>query len=571
MDPDPENALAEEPASGAAEASNGTPVSRGPSLRRIAVTGVVAVALSVVLVLANYRPVAAPAPAGSPGPTFNLPGALNAEVDQAGLMRSGGLWATQGSYLLTSTDNGASWKAGQLPTPYRAIYVLDPVHAWTIGGVHDPSGRTAPSIPASGLAVNRTTDGGRTWQRTEIPGQSCRSEDLAFADASRGYLICLASMSSAPGASAAATDAIFRTVDGGASWALSESTSGLGIGFAVGDANTLWSAPDFKTSQTEGVSLQVSRDAGVTWSKVALPEAEALSPAGTGIVTSGPEFWDAANGALAVDVYRWGESIQPMIWFYRTSDGGRSWTLTKVTAQMPAMGSGDASVGRQWAIVGQWGNRAPGSPGAFDFGDLSVSTDFGATWTDVTGSGIPANEMWFWLDFTDKDHGAGTIFGSPSGPTVLLLTSDGGKTWHPASFGDARAHVMEDQTIDAAQAATVAQDYLTFAGKDPAKAWNLLSSYSQRQFGSEPAFEAVEAALYKRVNYGVQAGPATRSSSSLNRAAVGAAVWDDLTTFAVMNRAYLIVVSYPGTTEPPQKLVVAPLSATGGWRVWVAG
>jgi len=28
-------------------------------------------------------------------------------------------------------------------------------------------------------------------------------------------------------------------------------------------------------------------------------------------------------------------------------------------------------------------------------------------------------------------------------------------------------------------------------------------------------------------------------------------------------------VTFPGTSEPPQRLIAAPLSVNGDWRVWV--
>ena len=52
---------------------------------------------------------------------------------------------------------------------------------------------------------------------------------------------------------------------------------------------------------------------------------------------------------------------------------------------------------------------------------------------------------------------------------------------------------------------------------------------------------------------------------------LGIGAWNDLKASADMSRAYLVVVTFPGgsaTQEPPETLVVAPLSATGEWRVW---
>jgi hypothetical protein len=45
-------------------------------------------------------------------------------------------------------------------------------------------------------------------------------------------------------------------------------------------------------------------------------------------------------------------------------------------------------------------------------------------------------------------------------------------------------------------------------------------------------------------------------------------VWGDLNALADMSRAYAVAVTFPGSSEPPETLVIAPLSTTGGWQVW---
>ncbi len=91
---------------------------------RLAATLAIAVALLAVLVLPRLGSVVVPAAQSS----FDPATAANASLDQAGLMRSGGIWAVAGSYLLTSTDNGASWRAGDLPDGDGAggkVFVLE--------------------------------------------------------------------------------------------------------------------------------------------------------------------------------------------------------------------------------------------------------------------------------------------------------------------------------------------------------------------------------------------------------------------------------------------------------------
>ena len=73
--------------------------------------------------------------------------------------------------------------------------------------------------------------------------------------------------------------------------------------FTTSDANTLWSAPDYTSSTYSGVALAVSRDAGLTWSTVGLPDLAAVPADANVAVAAGPVFWDAADGAIAVGVF----------------------------------------------------------------------------------------------------------------------------------------------------------------------------------------------------------------------------------------------------------------------------
>jgi photosystem II stability/assembly factor-like uncharacterized protein len=527
---------------------------------RFAATLAAAAVLLAILVLPRLAPAVGPEPGtASPGPTFDATAALNAQVNDAGLMRSGGMWAVQGSYLLTSTDNGASWRAGNFPDLAGSVFVLDQDHAWAI--TPSPSGSTPGGQL---LMVDRTSDGGRTWAQTPVSGSfACDTATLSFVDAAHGFLMCSNPSTNRNGASTSeatkGSGTVLRSDDGGASWSISGGTTGLGSQFTASDRSTIWSAPDYGSSAMTGVELSVSRDAGQTWSTVGLPELSSIQkPADVG-VAAGPVFWDASNGAFAVSVAPVMSSISPAVWFYRTADAGRSWTLVKQPSQsatmMPLMRA--AVAGREWAVV------APESL----FG-LSVSDDFGASWTRVPGSGMPDNETYIWVDLTDRSHGVATVLAAP-GSLALMLSSDGGRTWHAASFGDALTKVPTTAAQDAATAKKVADGFESTAFKSSQTAWGMLSPYSQQAFGSESAFEAAEAALFGRVNYTYQLADPTQSADLLNAVNLGQGIWGDLTGSADLGRAYVVLVSYPGTSEPSGAIVVAPLSATGAWRVWV--
>ena len=482
---------------------------------------------------------------------------MSAAVDKAGLMRSGGIWAVQGPYLLTSTDNGASWRAASVPDQVGSIFVLDPQHAWAIGD------RTATG--PGHVVVYRTADGGTTWNQATVTGDfECDTTTFSFVDAEHGFIMCALVARAPDGPITAATTTpgtgtVLKTVDGGASWSVAGHGTGLGASFTASDATTLWSAPDPFSSQLSGAALHVSRDAGATWSAVDLPEAPApFQPPTQAEVAAGPEFWDASNGAFAISVAVVGTPTPQATWFYRTSDGGRTWALVKKTSSVPPAVSGvSALAGRIWVVVGTAG-----------FFGLTVSSDFGSSWTDVPGLGMPPNTSYSELAMIDASHGLATAFLSP-GTVGLMLTSDGGRSWHPADFGDARTKVPADPAQDAVTARNKAQDFAVMAFKTPQSAWGMLSAYSQRGYGSSAAFEGAQAVLAGQAGYATQVGEPSQSAAVLSQSNLGAGVWSDLAATAAMSRAYVVEITSPGSAAPPETIVVAPLAATGEWRVWV--
>jgi hypothetical protein len=497
-------------------------------------------------------------------------------------MRSGGVWAVQGSYLLTSTDNGVSWRAGTFPSAgglvaASTVFVLDPNHAWAIASTPIPGGTAAdPKLYGQLLVVNRTSDGGRTWQSATLSGDyPCDSTTISFVDAAHGFVMC--SVASLPGPNGPnqsvrtqatkGSGTVLRTVDGGATWSVAGGGSGLGRLFTASDANTLWSAPDYDSSTLTGPALYVSHDAGRTWSAVALPGLASVPyiPAEAEVgMAAGPVFWDASNGVVAVGVFQNGSGnvngtgANQSIWFYRTSDAGKSWVLVKQPTMNVLMMDfyPGVLVGREWAAIWLDG-----------FEGLTSSSDFGASWSRIPWSGMPPNSPPLWLDFTDKDHAFATVFAGP-GSRALMVSTDRGRTWHPADFGDARAKVPADATQDPATAKNLANDFAVMASKDPPTAWAMLSPYSQQTFGSESQFATAEATLAKSANYQYQVGNPTKIA---DLSSFSQTLRDDLTKSADMSRAYVVVVSFAGISEPlvpSEEIVVAPLAASGEWRVW---
>jgi hypothetical protein len=65
--------------------------------------------------------------------------------------------------------------------------------------------------------------------------------------------------------------------------------------------------------------------------------------------------------------------------------------------------------------------------GVGGFFNVTVSGDYGATWVDAGGAGMPGTTAFLSLDMFDKAHGVATVFAAP-GTRVRMLTSDGGRT-----------------------------------------------------------------------------------------------------------------------------------------------
>jgi hypothetical protein len=257
------------------------------------------------------------------------------------------------------------------------------------------------------------------------------------------------------------------------------------------------------------------------------------------------------------------------MWFYSTTDAGRSWTLVKKQIQILEYSDPIARLGREWTVTG---TKPPAG--------LTVSSDSGVSWTDVPGLGLPVDSqvrpLFAWLDFTDQNHAAALInyqAGAVTG-NYLMLSSDGGTTWRPADFGSVKARVPANAAIDPATAKNTVDAFEGNARRDPAapyaaedtlRAWGMLSPYSQAAFGSMTAFESAETANTVLR----QPGDARRGTDVFSEKNLGAALWKDLNANADMSRAYLVTETFPGSSLPMDTLVAAPLAATGEWRVWV--
>ena len=344
----------------------------------------------------------------------------------------------RGGAVLRSADSGRHWRIvlGARPGIFglAAGFFLGPDRAWAVDQRQRADGL------GEATTVFGTSDGGRTWwQSRPVPsdlGGCCTvmTDQVYFADASHGWLLGTGRYT-APGGPAKLIVVLWRTADGGHTWArvpsrdlplqnplLPDLMSPCGLAgpprIAFANAETGWI-----TNGACGVGAARPRvwrttDGGDRWTAAALPAplggwGDWPDAGGTprGGVDVGVPRVVAGGGARVVLVaVRAGAS---RLVIERSADAGRTWHVASVLTAGLASGSDDAAdwfqpvSGRDWLVT------APG--------EIFETTNAGRTWSAVRSSAsvaVPAS-------FTSLSSG----FLQGSGAVAALATSDGGRTW----------------------------------------------------------------------------------------------------------------------------------------------
>ena len=373
-------------------------------------------------------PVTTPPLTASPGPSGPQPTATPSApspVDDGGTFGTSGLWATRGSRLYVSTDNGAAWLQRTLGPGVAldatsgdvlsGVFMLDASHAWS---AHPGPGSTVPYRGQGPLfdhlhiVVSRTSDGGMTWQSATISGDWGGTQPvLAFADQQHGFLLF-------SGLRGGPASTVFASDDGGATWRRAGGADSLGSVFGASDVTTLWAGNEGDAGPVPRPILDVSRDGGRTWTDARLPGL--IGDVYVNDTLVAPPVFVGEDGAVAVIAAS--ADNPPDVRFYRTIDGGRSWLLAARTDL-----NQDGSVGV--AVI---------DPTHFvvidsQAGVVLSTSDAGVTWQRSPGSGVGAVAR---LRFWDPLNGAAIVqlANGPAPAAGLVRTTDGGRTWATVSL-----------------------------------------------------------------------------------------------------------------------------------------
>jgi photosystem II stability/assembly factor-like uncharacterized protein len=252
---------------------------------------------------------------------------------------------------------------------------------WTASDLNCPSPVTSLAFPSDQVGylliangtVFRTADGGKTWaRRTSVPGTPSTGggvapTDIFFTSADTGV--------------ASAGGQIFRTTDGGGSWTLVRAQAAVLNGLHFVDASNGYAVG-------AGTSVLKTADGGATWTE---------KSSGGNLTLTSIRCADLATCLVTVDT---GDRL------LRTTDGADSFaSVTPSTFKVFAAAFASAT-------------RAVA---AGEFGTTVVSDNAGATWAQ-TGGRLNAN-------LTRLRAVSSTLAFAPGRDGALARTTDGGASW----------------------------------------------------------------------------------------------------------------------------------------------
>jgi hypothetical protein len=302
----------------------------------------------------------------------------------------GGLWKT--------TDTGASWNP-----------MTDELPSLAVGGVavspSDPNiviigtGEGTSNIDRiSGVGILRSTDGGVTWDTTDVVQSISSFNGFHFVEANpiNGTLL------------AGDRSNLWRSSDDGVTW-VSVLTTGefFDAQWKPGDVNTVFCAKALGS----GANVKISTDDGLTWTKAGNGGAAGASLGKSKIALS------AADPETIYSIHA-DANTNGLLGVYRSTDGGANWTLQATTPNIPG-GQGwynlsltvdPANADRVIAGGVSLYRSTNGGVNFFTIGG-NVHVDHHAAEYDVNGDlWIGSDGGMWWSDnngtsFTDKNNG----------------------------------------------------------------------------------------------------------------------------------------------------------------------
>jgi hypothetical protein len=335
-------------------------------------------------------------------------------IGSLGLIGSGGLWVLNGDGLFISSNDGASWTRTDPPSagdPLADLIDVDFISStqgWVV------------AANETGVLVDRTSDGGRTWESVPLPSSVVSSgfgsAYVSFANPLDGLVTVQ------PWDPQASASIVFGSTDGGAAWSMVE-------------GNAPVSAVELLTPQTgwglnpASTVLYRTTDGGASWQP-----ADITVTSAPGHTLTTPKFFGADGYLLAIP--KSGKAVVE-----ETFDGGAVWHAEEApfAAALASHGRPSSPAGDP-LCVGCVEPFAVVSPSEWIFwgGDaLWRTTDGGGTWRSIrpfvsaagfTSSAKDGETSTALLQFSSGAEGWVVAATGLNGPSAMLLrTQDGGR------------------------------------------------------------------------------------------------------------------------------------------------
>ena len=296
----------------------------------------------------------------------------------------GGLWR--------STDSGVNWSALTDDTPSLGVGGVA-VAPGNSNIIVIGTGEGTPNIDRiSGVGILRSTDGGTTWNTTNVTYSKANGHGFHFAKANpiTGTML------------AGATDGLWRSTDQGSTWTQVQiGGNWYDAVWKPGDANRCYTV---RGGAGSGNGVKVSTDDGLSW---------AMSGTGQPLVGS----MGKTKLAVSADEPTWvyagfsNRTTSNLLGVYLTTNEGANWTLQ---ANSPNMYGGQG-----WYNVSLAADPNDANVVISGGVELFKATDAGVTFVEIGGN-------------VHVDHHAATY--RPGAPNNLFVGSDGG-VWESTNDG----------------------------------------------------------------------------------------------------------------------------------------
>jgi photosystem II stability/assembly factor-like uncharacterized protein len=308
---------------------------------------------------------------------------------------------TNGAGILVTTDAGENWVPVNTGLAFNIIFAL------TVSG-------NAVYAGAAGGGVYRSTNAGASW--TSVGGSAVPGKAAVL------------SMSSSPGLliAGSAAGGIYTSANGGATWINALSNRSIRYVDPFGTSLIAATNDSIYASADNGLTWRKTGDAGLTnlvvFSQAVIGTRIFAGTAGSGVFmsTDGGASWVPRNTpALSTAVVARMAALGTTLFIgtnstgaYRSLDLGATWTLMSI-------GPPNTNVS-EFAVSNNnvFASTASG---------LFISTNNGATWAAVPGTGLPAPNVGSLLAY-GSDLFASTASG-------LFVTRNNGATWTAVNTG----------------------------------------------------------------------------------------------------------------------------------------